>query len=200
MVSDGAVHPGEFDGRVLDSIDHILGQVTPAHLGRATPCTGWDLDTLLRHMIGHHRGFAASARGERSGADLWDGATLGNDPAATYRAAAAEVKAAFAADGPLDRKLYVFGYGNFPAGAAMNMHSVDFLAHGWDVAKAIGVDDTLDEQLCMIGLDIAAGWPDTPATWGPNGAFQNRVAVAASRPAYQRLMGFLGRDPGWRPA
>jgi hypothetical protein len=79
------------------------------------------------------------------------------------------------------------------------MHSVDFLGHGWDVARSIGAPDELDERLCVTGLAIAARWPDTPATWGTGAAspFRPRVAVPEDAPAYQRLMGFLGRDPQW---
>ena len=45
---------------------------------------------------------------------------------------------------------------------------------------------------------IAAGWPDT--AWGPAGPFGERVDVPATAPACQRLMGFLGRRPGWTAA
>jgi uncharacterized protein (TIGR03086 family) len=189
--------PREFDRRVLESIDHILAKVTAGQLGRPTPCTEWTLGDLLRHMVGHHRGFAAAARGSQPDPDVWDGATLDADPYATYRVAADEVTRAFA-EVDLDRdRLAVYGYGTFPATVALNMHAVDFLGHGWDVARAIGVDDALDEELCTVALGIAARWPDTPATWGPSGPFRERVPVADEAPAYQRLMGFLGRPPDW---
>ena len=209
--------PREFDRRVLDSIDHIFDGVTAGSLDRPTPCTGWTLGDLLRHMVGHHRGFAASARaaqlaaaaasqrspaartgsGTQPDPAVWDGATLDADPAATYRTAAAQVTAAFAGLDPAAHRLDVFGYGTFPATVALNMHSVDFLGHGWDVARALGVDDALDGELCTIALRIAARWPDTPATWGPSGPFRPRVPVPDDAPAYQRLMGYLGRSPNW---
>lgn len=185
--------PREYDRRVLESIDHIFDAVTADRLDRPTPCTGWTLGDLLRHMVGHHRGFAAAAAGTPAGAQVWDGATLDADPAATYRAAAAQVTAAFAGLDLSTRRLEVFGYGTFPATVAVHMHSVDFLGHGWDVARAVGVDDTLDEELCTIGLRIAAGWPD--AAWGPGGPFRPRIPVPDDAPAYQRLMGYLGRRP-----
>ena len=34
-------------------------------------------------------------------------------------------------------RLAVYGYGTFPATVALNMHAVDFLGHGWDVARAV---------------------------------------------------------------
>jgi uncharacterized protein (TIGR03086 family) len=197
------VDPSEYDRLVLESIDPILAQVRREHLGRPTPCTEWDLDELLRHMVSHHRGFAAATKAGPDGGPApadpatWQVATLGDDPYLMYRDAAAAVTAAFAEPGVLQRRLEILGYGTFPAKVAMNMHAVDFLAHGWDVAKAIGVPPQLDERLCEVGLRIASGWPDTPKTWGPNGAFRHRIPVAATASAGDRLMGLLGRDPDW---
>jgi uncharacterized protein (TIGR03086 family) len=228
-----ALDPVELDRRVLDAIGPMLARVRPRHLSLPTPCAGWTLGDLLRHMVGHHRGFAAAARGADPDPEVWDGATLGDDPARTYREAAEEVSAAFAADGLTQRRLAVHGYGTFGARFALNMHSVDFLAHGWDVARAIGaaappagpptrsraepvepqaepaesraeslLRDGLDDRLCRAGLAIAGRWPDTPATWGtdPSSPFRPRIPVPADAPAYQRLMGFLGRDPQWTPS
>jgi uncharacterized protein (TIGR03086 family) len=211
----GAVELGavELDRRVLEAIAPILARVRPGHLSLPTPCDGWTLGDLLRHMVGHHRGFAAAARGAQPDPGVWDDATLGDDPAGTYREAAALVTAAFAEDGLIRRRLAVHVYGTFGARTALNMHSVDFLGHGWDVARALGsegddgsapeslVRERFDDALCLAGLAIAGRWPDTPATWGtgPSSPFRPRVPVPADAPAYQRLMGLLGRDPQWTP-
>ena len=193
--------PVELDRRVLDSIDPMLAQVRAGHLSRPTPCAGWNLGDLLRHMVGHHRGFAAAANGAAvPDPAVWDGATLDDaDPYGTYRGAADLVTGAFAQDGLTGRRLAVHIYGTFAAPVALTMHSVDFLAHGWDVARCVGAGELFDEQLCEAGLRIAARWPDTPATWGtqPSSPFRPRVPVPEGAPAYQRLMGFLGRDPQW---
>jgi uncharacterized protein (TIGR03086 family) len=196
--------PVALDAAVLAEIDPILARVRPADLDRPTPCTGWSVADLLRHMVGHHRGFAAAARGAAPpDPQVWDGATLdADDPYGTYRAAADEVTTAFGAPGLIDRRLAVHIYGTFGARVALTMHAVDFLGHGWDVARAIGAPDELADELCVAGLAIAARWPDTPATWGTgkDSPFRPRVAVPDDAPAYQRLMGFLGRDPQWTVA
>jgi uncharacterized protein (TIGR03086 family) len=187
----------ELDRRVLSCIDPILAAVTVADLDAPTPCAMWTLRDLLQHMVGHHRGFAAAAAGTPVSAEVWDGAVLGPVPYDTYREAADLVTGAFAADDLLSRTMVIHGYGTFPASSALRMHSVDFLGHGWDVARSIGLDGALDEELCQVGLAIAAQWPAT--AWGPTGPFRDRVEVRAEAPAYQRLMGFLGRSPDWTP-
>jgi uncharacterized protein (TIGR03086 family) len=191
--------PREFDRRVLAEIDRILAAVTPRHLDLDTPCAGWTVADLLRHMVGHHRGFAAAAEGKPVDPPLWDEVTLDeHDPAGTYLEAAQQVTGAFMRLPDLDQPMAIHGYGTFPARIALNMHGVDFLGHGWDVARAIGVADQLDDALCEHALVLGGRWPDTPEVFGGPGApFATRVPVEAGEPAYRRLMGFLGRQPGW---
>jgi len=191
--------PREFDRRVLAEIDRILAAVTPRHLDLPTPCTGWTVGDLLRHMIGHHRGFAAAAEGKPADPPLWDDVTLDeHDPAGTYLEAAQLVTGAFAHLPDLERPMEIYGYGTFPARIALNMHGVDFLGHGWDVARAIGASPVLDEALCEHGLTLAHRWPDTTEVFGGPGApFGAKLDVGADEPAYRRLMGFLGRQPDW---
>src|SRR5258705_12674358 len=126
-----ALDPVALDAAVLADIDPILARVRPGDLDRPTPCGDWNLGDLLRHMVGHHRGFAAAAQGVAPpDPAVWDGATLGPDPCATYREAAGQVTAAFGADGLMGRRLAVPIYGTFPARVALTTHSVGFPRHG----------------------------------------------------------------------
>jgi uncharacterized protein (TIGR03086 family) len=190
------VDPREFDRRVLESIDPIVAQIRPGQLHLPTPCQGWKLDDLLRHMVGQHRGFASAARLEPPDPAVWEQVTLDPDnPYATYREAAAQVVSAFARPELGDQPIHIHGYGDIPAPITMRMHAVDYLAHGWDVAKTIGVDSTLDSELCEHGLSIARRWPESAFTSGD--PFATHVAIPEGAPFDQRLMAYLGRDPGW---
>src|SRR5689334_1262870 len=82
----------DLDARAVALSAHVVDTVTPDDLERPTPCTGWTVADLLRHLIAQHRGFAAAAHG---GSD-WELPALDDDPAAQYRTAADEVVAAFA--------------------------------------------------------------------------------------------------------
>lgn len=188
---------------MLSAIAPYVGRVRPDELARPTPCTSWNLAQLLAHMVGQHRGFAAAARGDHNAEQphRWADATLGPDPAATYLAAAAEVSAAFGEEDLLDRTLSLYGYGTFSARTALHMHAVDYMAHGWDVARSIGLSGALHDELAEYGLHIARGWPDTPKTYGTDDSapFREHVPVEDGAPAYQRLVAYLGRDPMWSP-
>ena len=98
-------------------------------------------------MIGQHYGFAASARGETSDLSVWADRPAGADLHAAYAAAVADVTAAFAEDGVLDRRLWlpeIRDGARFPATMAIGFHFLDYVVHGWDVARSIGSDPGFD--------------------------------------------------------
>jgi uncharacterized protein (TIGR03086 family) len=191
----------ELNRRAVDAAIRYTAKATTRDLNRPTPCAGWGLASLLRHLIGSHRGFAAAAHGRPGGPEVWDGPVpeVEIDPPMAYRMAAEEALAAFDLPDLADRRLELHGFGTFPARVAVGMHFVDICAHAWDVARTLGESGELDDDLCEAALAVAARWPDTPAVFGPGAAFGVHVPVPPDAPAYQRLMGYLGRDPGWTP-
>ena len=175
----------------------IVERVRPDQLDLPTPCAGWSVRDLVRHMVGNNNGFAAAALGDPPDAGLWDGVAV-TDPVGEFAASATRVADAFASVEPLTGTFAVLGYGNVPAAQAVGMHFIDYLAHGWDVAVSIGVDAGLDEDFCAAVLRIGADWPpDSPRIWGPDAAFGYRVEVPADAPVANRMLGFLGRSPSW---
>src|SRR5262245_4876233 len=110
----------DLDRSALDQAGGFIAAVTADDLARPTPCAGWTLDVLLRHMVSHNHGFAAAARGEAAQRAVWEDASLGNDPYQTYQDSAAAVTAAFGAPDVFERKLDVYGYGVFPAPTAIS--------------------------------------------------------------------------------
>src|SRR5437879_1331617 len=82
----------------------VIAGIRPDQLGDPTPCTEWDVRTLLGHLIGVMQGIGASARGEapegRAAA-----AELGDDPAGTFRQAADANLAAWGRPGIMEETL-----------------------------------------------------------------------------------------------
>jgi len=183
--------------RVLAVTTGIVEQVRADQLDLPTPCAGWSVRDLLAHMVGNNNGFAAAALGEPPVVEVWDGVAV-TDPVGEFAASARRVDVAFASVEPLTGTFAVLGYGDVPAGQAVGMHFIDYLAHGWDVAVSIGVDAGLDEQACAAVLAIGSNWPpDSTAIWGPDAAFGYRVAVPEDASVADRMLGFLGRSPSW---
>ncbi|OBG12048.1 TIGR03086 family protein [Mycolicibacterium celeriflavum] len=190
---------------VSASVDIVAG-VTRDDLALPTPCAGWDLGDLLTHMTVQHNGFAAAARG--SGADLavWDPATVADavraDPAGAYAAAAADVLEAFSADGVPDATFALPEFGKdaaVPGSMAIGFHFVDYVVHGWDVARSLGVPFALPAEVIEAVLPLALAVPDGDIRDMDNSPFAHAVTqdeeVASD---LDRVLRHLGRSPGWR--
>lgn len=186
------------DERAVRFAERMVAQVTDDQLSAPTPCTEWTLRELLVHMTGSNNGFADTAEGRETNPEVWQGNTIGNDVVAEYAKSSQRVQAAFAAPDVLSRTFDVHGFGTYPAATAIGMHFIDYLAHGWDVAKAIGEEPELDEDLCEAVLAMGRRWPQgAPTIWGPGAPFGHQVAIPPEASPQNRMLGFLGRTPTW---
>lgn len=168
----------------------LVEGLAPGDLERPTPCSDWTVRDLLRHVVASTGGLVAMVRGEEPD---WGRDALGDDPAATLRAAFAASLAAFAEPGAVDR----------PSTQMPGMRIVDFalgdaVAHAWDLAAALGSRADLDPALVQVVHDR---WVGDPAETGRRfGAFGPRVDVPADAPVLDRLLGEMGRDPAFDAA
>jgi uncharacterized protein (TIGR03086 family) len=178
----------------------IVGKVRSDQLDLPTPCEEWSLWQLLAHMIGQHYGFAAAARGETSDLSVWADRPVGDDLHAAYAAAAADVTAAFAEDGMLERRLWLPEIRDgvrFPAAMAIGFHFLDYLVHGWDVARSIGTDPGFDADLVSAALARAIEVPDGEIRLVPGAAFRPGIAAPEGASDMDRMLLMLGRSPAW---
>lgn len=178
----------------------LVERVRPADLERPTPCAGWDLAALLAHMTAQHRGFAASAAGQGASLDEWRVRPLGGNPAADYAEAGEQVIAAFAADGVLDRRFALpeFGAGvRVPGRQAISFHFIDYVVHGWDVARSLALPFALPAELLRAALTVAEAIPDDDRRLAPGAAFAPRLPTSADREPLERILALVGRSPSW---
>lgn len=185
----------DLDRRILTATAEIVAAVTPDRLDGPSPCAGWTLRDLLGHMVASNEGFAAAAAGKPVGAEVWDRLTYDGEPFDAYQESAEAVSAAFEGADP-DERLEVFGFGKLPLSTALGMHIVDFVVHGWDVARSIGWNGAFDPELVAAADEIMRAFPDRPR---PSASFGVKVPVPDDASRLDKLMGFLGRDPGWTP-
>jgi uncharacterized protein (TIGR03086 family) len=191
---------------VLASVD-VVDNVTPDDLHRPTPCDGWSLFQLLAHMTVQHRGFAAAARGGGADPARWDTATVTDavafDPAGTYAEAAADVLEAFADDSALAASFALpeFGPGAaFPGAQAIGFHFVDYVVHGWDVARTIDAPFTLPDDVVSAVLPLVFAVPDGDFRAAPGSPFAPAIASNGAINDLDRALLHLGRAPGWTPS
>lgn len=191
---------------VTTSVD-LVNTVTAADLHRATPCGGWDLSQLLAHMTVQHHGFAAAARGDGADPARWDTATVADavaaDPAGAYAAAAADVLEAFADEGVFAASFALpeFGPGAaFPGSHAIGFHFVDYVVHGWDVARAIDKPFTLPAEVISAVLPLVFAVPDGDFRNAPGSPFAPAIATDDDVSDLDRILLHLGRSPAWTPS
>ncbi|WP_326686556.1 TIGR03086 family metal-binding protein [Streptomyces sp. NBC_01795] len=189
----------ELDRRAVTAAARLVARVSSADLGRATPCAGWTLDDLLAHMTAQHHGFAAAARGEGRDPAVWRPVPT-DDPVGAHAAATDAVLEAFAAEGVLTRSfdLPEFGPGaRFPGARAVGFHLVDYVVHGWDVARALALPDEVDAEVAAAALRVAEAVPDGPARLEEGSAFRPGLPVTGEMGPLDRTLALLGRSPGW---
>ena len=190
---------------VAASVD-IVAAVTPDDLDRPTPCAGWNLADLLAHMTVQHYGFAAAARGGGTDLAVWQPTTVADavtaDPARVYAAAATDVLDAFSADGVLDATFALpeFGPGAAVPGAmAIGFHFVDYVVHGWDVARTIDAPFELPTEVVTAVLPVALAVPDGEFRAIESAPFARAIVPTEAASDLDRILLHLGRSPDWAP-
>lgn len=185
--------------RALDQIGDLVAGTAPEALDRPTPCDDWDVRALLDHLVGVHRRVAHVGAGGHfsevpSLVEVPDGRH-----AAELSAARADIDRVWGLDGAdasdvpvLDRELTV-PWGTM-AGRFVGFGYVQELTvHAWDLAVATGRTG-LDEDLPVAIEETAHRVLPAEPRGGPI-PFGAPVAVADDAGAYERLVGWLGRDP-----
>lgn len=190
---------------MLASVD-VVSTVTRDDLRRPTPCAGWNLLDLLAHMTAQHQGFAAAARGGGENPTVWDPGQVADavaaDPGGTYAASAADVLDAFAPDGVLDAAFALPELGpgaSFPGTMAIGFHFVDYVVHGWDVARSIGAPFTLPDDVVAAVLPLVFAIPDGEFRSMDGAPFGPAIATPDVASDLDRIVGHLGRSPDWKP-
>ena len=184
-----AAQPIEQLVRAQSAVEPLVAGVREDQWSSPTPCAEWNVRGLVNHLVVGNLLFTAL---------LTEGAPpdraadhLGDDPVAAYRAAAADVQAAFGLPGVLERR-YQVPAGLVPGMVMLHLRITEHLVHGWDLAKATGQPAVLPEDLAEQELAFATGpsAPDVPRTGHPFGPIQ---PVSPGATPIDRLVAHLGR-------
>jgi len=173
----------DLDARVVRATVGLVSQVGPADLARPTPCAGWTLGDLIGHMTAQHDGWTAAAAGHGADLSCWQAGPPAADPVREYAAAAGRVLKAFGDDGVLGREFALAELSpvlRFPAAQAIGFHFIDYLVHGWDVARSLGLARVTAGRAVTVGpcarnkrtwSSSAPGWLGRPrhAPWPAGG-------------------------------
>ncbi|WP_329548465.1 TIGR03086 family metal-binding protein [Streptomyces sp. NBC_01356] len=187
------MNPGELLERSLAYALGSVAVVVPGSLGRATPCSGWDLGELLRHLDDSvealYEGVAAGRVGLCSSP-----ATA--DPVCAFRERACALLGAWAVvsgEVPSAEPSVGVGDGSLDLGLLAAVGAVEIAVHGWDVAQACGRSRPIPPALAAELLPVAR-WSVADVDRGVRFAEPVGAPSSWSRPG-DRLLAFLGRRP-----
>ncbi len=175
----------------MDGFGARVRSVGDAQWDAPTPNSDWDVRALVNHLVNEARWapplFDGATMAEVG--DRFDGDLLGDDPQAAWAEAAEGAVAAAAADGALERTVHL-SFGDFPGEFYLSQLITDHVIHAWDLARAIGADESLDPELVGWVYDFLA--PQVEG-WREAGAFGPAAEAPADADLQTRLLALTGR-------
>jgi len=182
----------------LDQTGALVHGVRSDQLDLPTPCAEYDVRLLEAHLLGvlgriAHVGAGGAPFDVPS---LVEGVA---DVPAAWDAARLRLEKVWSDDGVLDRVLRA-PWGGVPGRALALGYTQEVLTHAWDLAVSTSQRDLLDDALAAAALNgVESRVPASPR--GERIPFGPVVPVPPEASAYERLVGWLGRDPApWSAA
>ena len=178
-----------------DAAARTVANVDAGQFGGPTPCTDWDVRTLLNHLIvWTSYSLAARADGESVGQDLID-RDFAADPgfAADYRAQLDRALTAWSDPATWERSLDVMG-SPMPAADVAALNLAEMVLHGWDLAAATGQAYAVSEPAAAAALRAVAANAELFRQYK---GFAEPVQVPGSATVLDQVLALSGRDPGW---
>lgn len=163
-----------------DCFEEKLAAVGDDQWENPTGCGDWTVKELVDHTIFWQANVGRIFGAEVSPEDGWDAIKAG-------------ISGALADPSALEGTIEGGPMNGMPKHQAMGLATGDALLHSWDLARAIGADDTLPAeavQAVHMGLERV---PE-PMLRSPN-MFGPAVEVSEDASAQDKLLGFAGRQP-----
>lgn len=159
--------------------------------GRQSPCAQWSARDVVNHLTSEHLWAADLLAGKslQDVGDRYDGDVLGDDPVAAWNGASAASLAAW--QGARAAQPVQLSRGETPASEYAEEMLVDLVVHGWDLARAAGLDERMPQDAVMHVLAFVRAHESELMG---SGMFDAPVAVETDDPQ-DRLLALLGRRP-----
>ena len=193
----------DIDG-AAEEVVRLLDGVTDDQLTAATPCDGSSVATLLDHLMGLSLAFTWAARKSPPPSDGGDAPKPGQatadhlDPAwrDLLPGRLADLAKAWREPSAWEGLTEVAGV-RLPAPQMAVVALDELVLHGWDLARSTGQPFTCTPANTAAVLEFTHASAQPEGAAGRDGLFGPVVSVPADAPAFDRALGFAGRDPAW---
>lgn len=185
------------DGRIalqqaITLAGNVLVHATDDDWHKPTPCTEWDFEELTKHVVYELLWAAPLLAGKTIAevGDAYDGDILQGNPIEAWITAARDARNAADAADP-EAKVHL-SYGDVAAKDYIMELAADVLVHGWDMARARGVEYDIPDELARAAYDYMK-----PHIAGYQGAGLVAAAVEVPEDAswQEKLIALTGRTP-----
>jgi uncharacterized protein (TIGR03086 family) len=175
--------------RVACRFTERVNEVPRAAWEHPAPCDGWVARDVVRHLVEWMPAFLSSA----GGPPLPLGPSVDDDPAGAWATLNAGIQAML--DDPVTSATRI----NHPQAGSHRLDDAiatfflgDVVVHTWDLARAAGLDETLDADIVH---DMLLGMEPLDDLLRASGQYGPRVEVPADANEQTRLIAFTGRRP-----
>jgi uncharacterized protein (TIGR03086 family) len=176
--------------------DSCISRVEPNQLGRATPCSEWDLRDLINHMVYEIAWVPDLLTGKtiKEIANKHEGDLLGDNFKSAWQL---HIQAALLAVDKADIAAEVhLSYADVTADRYIREVGGDMLIHGWDVGQAINCSMVFDNNLAQAVYDFVTPRKEE---FRASGLFGKPYPTEASDSLHVRLLAFFGRrEEAWQ--
>jgi uncharacterized protein (TIGR03086 family) len=167
----------------------VLTGVPKGSMSNATPCSEWDLGSLIDHLIGSQYLFAQFATG--TAPSEAESHPSQGDFVAAFDQSGAKVRSIVTEPGFSERALKL-PFGDFTGEQFIDFVCLETLTHAWDVAQATSQSSDFapgpSQHLLGVATKMMGG---SPRAANPN--FAAETTAAADAHDADRLAAYLGR-------
>jgi uncharacterized protein (TIGR03086 family) len=174
--------------RVAGRFTDRAAEVAPDAWESPAPCEGWVARDVVRHQVEWMPSILRAA-----GIELPSGPSVDVDPVGAWTNLAAGIQAVLDQPELAAREFEMAPVGRQTVeGAVANLMVGDVVVHTWDLARATGLDERLDET---IVTEMLLGMQPMDEMLRQSGHFGPRVDVPDDADDQTKLLAFTGRTP-----
>lgn len=186
---------------VLKDLADVVANIRPDQFTDPTPCADFDVATLRTHVLAWVTYFGAAFNDPDGSTERPDPKTAvapGDPQAAAEVVRMAAARIATAVDNGVAERSVLMVQTSMPGDSMLRMALWEYLTHGNDLASATGQPWDPPVAAAENALEFAPNML-TDEYRGEGKDFGAIVPVPDDASALDRLLGFSGRDPHWKP-
>jgi uncharacterized protein (TIGR03086 family) len=176
--------------RVAARFTDVVEAVPAGAWSSPAPCEGWVARDIVRHLIEWVPSFFS-----RAGIELPVSMSVDDDPVKAWAQLRDALQARLDDPAVSESEIDIEPVGRHTVAAAIEQFvTADIVVHTWDLAKAAGLDATIDRDMATRMLPGMAAIGDMLVA---SGHYKPAVAVPDDATVEDKLIASTGRDPAW---